>query len=458
MRGTVAAAQGVGRGGRPRATALPGAMLLDGWPGVRTRRTDPCSTRGRGTNGWSAGRGGSWWQCGAGGVGVVAGVLAGVLLLPLSGGAAGALGLASGAQGAAMPKELAPVAIGALQRDAGPAYQVRGEDAENAAQGWRLKFYEDRVEVRSAEGKEPWALKLGVGRLGAKGMLRAYPVVKREVSANRVSYDRGVVEEWYVNGPLGLEQGFTVRRPLGPKVVVELDIGWPVQVTGAGVRLRQGEKRLYYGALHAVDAKGRVLPTVLRVVEGRVRLEVVTQGAAYPLTIDPLLTEEAKLTTSDAAADDRFGASVALSADGTQALIGAFFTDCSAGVGCGAAYMFVRQGQTWVEQQKLTALDAADDAFGGSVALSARGTTALIGAFIKNCSTGEFACGAAYVFVRQRGAWVEQQKLTASDAAAEAVFGRSVTLSARGTTALIGAHQAACSAGDNCGAAYVFRQ
>ncbi len=50
------------------------------------------------------------------------------------------LGLTSGAQGAAMPKELAPVAIGVMQRDAGPAYQVREEKAENAAQGWQLGF------------------------------------------------------------------------------------------------------------------------------------------------------------------------------------------------------------------------------------------------------------------------------------------------------------------------------
>jgi hypothetical protein len=105
------------------------------------------------------------------------------------------------------------------------AYQVRGEVAENAAQGWRLKFSADRVEVRAEEGKAPWMLKLGLGRLGTKEVLRAYPVVKREVVGNWVSYDRGVIEEWYVNGPLGLEQGFTVRQVVGPEVVLELDFG-----------------------------------------------------------------------------------------------------------------------------------------------------------------------------------------------------------------------------------------
>jgi hypothetical protein len=106
------------------------------------------------------------------------------------------------------------------------------------------------------------------------------------------------------------------------------------------VRLSQGSKTLYYGALHAVDAKGRVLPTVLRVVEGQVQIEVATREAVYPVIIDPLLTEEAKLTASDAAAAARFGSSVALSADGTQALIGALQAECSAGDNCGAAYIF----------------------------------------------------------------------------------------------------------------------
>jgi hypothetical protein len=213
------------------------------------------------------------------------------------------LGLTSGVQGAAMPKELAPVAIGVMQRDAEPAYQVREERAENAAQGWRLGFSRDGVEVRPKEGKTPWALKLGLARFGSKEALRVYPVVKREVVGNRVSYDRGGIEEWYVNGPLGLEQGFTVKQAVGPDVVLELGFGWPAQAEGKGVRLSHNGKTLYYGALHAVDAKGRILSAVMRVVESRVRLEVATQGAAYPLTIDPLLTEEAKLTASGAAED-----------------------------------------------------------------------------------------------------------------------------------------------------------
>src|SRR5579863_959845 len=34
-----------------------------------------------------------------------------------------------------------------------------------------------------------------------------------QASANRIEYSRGPLTEWYVNGPLGLEQGFTLTEP-----------------------------------------------------------------------------------------------------------------------------------------------------------------------------------------------------------------------------------------------------
>jgi hypothetical protein len=60
----------------------------------------------------------------------------------------------------------------------------------------------------------------------------------------------------------------------------------------------------------------------------------------------------------------------------------------------GAAFVFVRSGTTWSQQAKLTAAhSAANDGFGASVALS--GTTAVAGAPGANADAG-----AAYVFVK----------------------------------------------------------
>ena len=105
------------------------------------------------------------------------------------------------------------------------------------------------------------------------------------------------------------------------------------------------------------------------------------------------------------------------------------------------------------EQQKLTASDAAaDDAFGISVSVD--GDTAVVGALLDDCAAGH-DCGSAYVFRFNGTSWVQEQKLTASDAAAWDVFGHPVSVS--GNTVVVGAVWDDCAAGTNCGAAYVFR-
>ena len=64
---------------------------------------------------------------------------------------------------------------------------------------------------------------------------------------------------------------------------------------------------------------------------------------------------------------------------GDTALIGATGKTVDGQRDAGAAYVFTRSGTSWTQQAELTASDAAaDDEFGCSVALS--GDTALIGA------------------------------------------------------------------------------
>ncbi|MCP4545787.1 MAG: DUF11 domain-containing protein [bacterium] len=158
-------------------------------------------------------------------------------------------------------------------------------------------------------------------------------------------------------------------------------------------------------------------------------------------------TEQQKLTASDAAADDRFGNSVGISGD--TVVVGAYLDD-DAGIDSGSAYVFVRSGTTWTEQQKLTASDAAaDDLFGESVGIS--GDTIVLGA-PHDDDAGSIS-GSTYVFVRSGTTWTEQQKLTASDAAADDLFGQSVGIS--GDTVVVGADRDD-DAGSDSGSAYVF--
>lgn len=151
-------------------------------------------------------------------------------------------------------------------------------------------------------------------------------------------------------------------------------------------------------------------------------------------------TQQAKLTASDQAANDRFGVSVAISGD--TIVVGAG-SDDSPNTDAGSAYVFVRTGSTWAEQQKLVASDQAPfDDFGQSVAIN--GDTIIVGADLSNSPLSN--TGAAYVFARTGSTWTQQQKLTASDAATDYRFGISLAIS--GDTAVVGA--------DGAGAAYVF--
>jgi hypothetical protein len=168
------------------------------------------------------------------------------------------------------------------------------------------------------------------------------------------------------------------------------------------------------------------------------------QGAAYVFTRDGTTwTERAKLTASDGAAFDVFGDAVALSDGGGTAVVGAEFHDPGGNDAQGAAWVFVRDGDAWTEQGKLTAAaGVSGDRLGDSVAVS--GDTVLVGAGFPNAMRG-----AVYAFTRDGEAWTEQATLTASDASANAWFGNSVALV--GDTALVGAWFA-----DGQGAAYQF--
>jgi uncharacterized repeat protein (TIGR01451 family) len=166
-------------------------------------------------------------------------------------------------------------------------------------------------------------------------------------------------------------------------------------------------------------------------------------GEEITVAVDPGGFVEQKLVASDGMADARLGWSVAI--DGDTAVVGAYFDN-----GEGSAYVFVRNGTIWIEQQKLTSSDGSyGKFFGYSVAIS--GDSVVVGAPEDDAAGSR--SGSVYVFVRRGTIWTEQQKLTASDPIASGVFGVSVAISE--DTLIVGA------AGDSdpytlSGSSYVF--
>ncbi len=158
-----------------------------------------------------------------------------------------------------------------------------------------------------------------------------------------------------------------------------------------------------------------------------------SSGSAYVFVrAGTTWSQQAKLTASDDEAGDHFGTSVSVSGD--TALVGANL-EAAGGGEAGAAYVFVRSGVSWSQQAKLTASDAAaDDEFGESVSVS--GDQALVGARLDDDAGSR--SGSAYLFSRAGTTWT-QQKLVAPDAAAGDRFGSSVSISAG--VLLIGAEE-----------------
>lgn len=163
-------------------------------------------------------------------------------------------------------------------------------------------------------------------------------------------------------------------------------------------------------------------------------------------------TQQTKLVASDPGEGEYFGWSTALSADGNTLAVGAIRDDNSGGVDAGSAYIYVRSGTSWAFQSKLQASDAAaDDYFGASVALSSDGHTLVVGA------NNESVSGSAYVFTRSGTTWTQQAKLLPGDAAGvDDEFGYSCSISNDGNTAAIGAYWDENSNGTYAGSVYIF--
>jgi len=152
--------------------------------------------------------------------------------------------------------------------------------------------------------------------------------------------------------------------------------------------------------------------------------------------------EQGMLVTSDVKAGDKFGVAIAMSGD--TALIGASRADDS-----GAAYIFTRVGDEWLQQAKLTADDGVSwDEFGSDVALDS--DTALVGAY-----HAADQHGAAYVFTRSGGTWTQQARLVAPDGAPNDGFSAVALL---GDTAVVGAPYYRLDATGSQGAAYVYKR
>lgn len=360
------------------------------------------------------------------------------------------------------PRSLSPAARAAVSRGIGHAqvcfHIARGGGGSLLARGGGLSdhFTLGGVTVSDREG----GLHLALTGLGRGASVRAVGAASPSVSANRVSYAHAGVSEWYANGPLGLEQGFTIaRRPAGSgalTLVAGSAGGGAVSANGSSLTVAG----LSYGDLQVTDADGNAVPARIALSHGRIRLIVDDAGALYPLRIDPLVNE-AEMTGSDTASGDYLGGpwgSLAITPDGSTIVVGAPPHDDTAG----AAYVFERPatggwGAASGASAQVAELTGPPGRIGHSVAISTDGSTIAVGA-----TTAAGNDGTVYVYAQpSSGGWAAAPDpdtptavLTASDGASGDGLGYSVAISGDGSTIAAGAP----SHDSDTGAGYIWLQ
>jgi hypothetical protein len=215
-----------------------------------------------------------------------------------------------------------------------------------------------------------------------------------------------------------------------------------------------------------------------------------SDGATRTYTVT-VSRQGAYVKASNTGVLDRFGTSVALSADGNVLAVGAVGEGSNAtGVGgdessnampgAGAVYVYRRGAAGWAQEAFVKASNTESGTFFGSaVALSGDGSVLLVGAEAEDSpgvgidgdqfNFGATSSGSAYLFRRTAGVWVQEIYVKASNAGAGDNFGIRVSISADGDTFAVGAPREDSSAtgigGDGAlddlgdtGAAYVFHR
>ncbi|MCL4396391.1 MAG: Ig-like domain repeat protein [Chloroflexi bacterium] len=381
-------------------------------------------------------------------------------------------GTAQAAQHPAARPDLPPAAQALVSATLGRAearYHFQptadGFRATDGANTWHAEFTAAGLRWSSGEGQ--WTMALH--DVGVDAGREPVTPVAPAAAANSLEYRHPAFVEWYVNGPAGLEQGWTLNaRPAGTGSRVTLSLS----LEGAA-RERAGSKAIEllgedgrpafrYTGLVAYDATGRELRTQLAysrlpsaAERGEVQIQVDDRGARYPLTIDPYVVV-ATLTNVNGVTGNWLGYTLAMSADGSTIAAGAPKGTSTTG----AIYVFTRGAGSWATTDspaaKLTNAAGKTHSVGNSVAISADGSTIVAGDFI----AGGFGLspGAVYVFARGSSGWATMNAPTATltnlSGADYDQLGYSVAISGDGSTIAAGA--TGVSDANGSGAVYVF--
>ncbi len=212
-----------------------------------------------------------------------------------------------------------------LDREYHASWNGQGLQAPNRANNLRIYFDTCGIGVMDrigSDGSELLHLTLVGLTRGSEDVSDCDLLVNPSMlnSGNRVEIRRGGLTEWFVNSPNGLEHGFVLpSRPSGAgelRLTLEVSAA-RAEMEGDHVLLSSpGGRKLKYSDLYVVDAEGRDVLATLDVPDpGTIQILISDLDAAYPLTIDPILTSTADTIVESDQVEASMGDSVSGAGD-----------------------------------------------------------------------------------------------------------------------------------------------
>ncbi|HLY25747.1 MAG TPA: hypothetical protein VKQ72_05365, partial [Aggregatilineales bacterium] len=348
-----------------------------------------------------------------------------------------------------LPEDAFPAVLAALQSDAPVEYEIilqsDGYHAVNAAQHLDITFRQNEIAIRSSK-EDNTALSSGMHLVGYGYRETVQGVGEAQMQAidNRMEYRRGNLTEWYINGRLGLEQGFTLyQAPVGgTRGELLIQLAYLPELVPTLSEDRQSitftsshaDGQMLYGHLLATDAAGQLLPVYLEIADdsakGQPCLQIVVDDktALYPIVVDPFI-RQATLTEADPADSAYFGSTMAISRDGKTIAVGDWCQTIGSINCAGAVYIFERAGNPsiWKQTAKLVAPDPSLNGDGFGVIVDIDGDTAVIGTQAKD--------ERAYIAVRDSRGWASASVQRITTPSGSNSFGWNVAIS--GDTILV---------------------
>jgi hypothetical protein len=371
---------------------------------------------------------------------------------------------------AACGSETAPTAPAAPTAPTSTQLTVRGTTSGLLGQGLGLTLNGAVPIVPSGNGSFEYTGTVPTGTTVSVAVTRQ-PVSPSQV-CRAAAPTRAADGTWVVGVDCDAPPSGTAGALSGSLAVKQLTLSWSAaaDATSYQVQRRTGDGSwVDDGQPIAAPTTSTVLAlSVHRVdwVTARYRVAVCNARGCNATTtelsvLDRIAGAIGYLKASNTDPDDRFGAAIAMSADGSTLAVGALQEDGN-GTGptvdqannsvsnAGAVYIYVRAATGWTQQAYLKASNpGVEDKFGEALAISADGSTVAVGASAEdsnattiNGSSGNNSAaeaGAVYVFVRAGTTWTQQAYVKPSNAGAGDAFGESVSLSADGATLAVGA-------------------